>query len=246
MEELQLKHYRIQYYQFSEIGKRNTNQDKVSAIRISDQSSLFLVADGMGGYSFGDLAAELIVNELNRKISEEINEVTDEEVINNAVTSANEVITILISEKEAESGATLGGILFKDFRYTIFWVGDVKLVIYRNGEVSFTSSSHTLENEFKMNRNRKEDYINSSVRHIVTRSICGKDKIYSPEIKSFELKLGDKVLLASDGFYELFNDNEIARFIKHKINWDEFIQDVLSNKLKSANDNASGILINIY
>ncbi|MBC7913847.1 MAG: serine/threonine-protein phosphatase [Pyrinomonadaceae bacterium] len=243
MEELQLQQYKIQYHQFSTTGKRKSNQDKVSVVKINDQSALFLVADGMGGYSFGDIAAELVINEVNQKITYEIGVNSTEVVINDAISNANSLVNKLVLEKEAESGATLGGILIKDLSYSIFWVGDVKILLLRNAELNFMSKSHTLENELRMNKSW--EYVNSSLRHIVTRSLSGKDKLYNPELKEIEIQEGDKLIIASDGFYELFNEMEIIRLMKSKINWDQFIHDVLPLRLKKANDNASGILIDI-
>ncbi|MGF7036966.1 PP2C family protein-serine/threonine phosphatase [Mucilaginibacter lappiensis] len=245
MGEQHLKQYKIEYQQFSEIGKRKSNQDKISALQINDETSLFLVADGMGGYSYGDLAAELVIQTLNEQFSYQLNNAKDDELLSSAVSTANERIKKLVLEKGAESGATLGGILIHGSNTIVFWVGDVKLMILRNNKIHFSSVSHTLENELRINNKSKEVYINSSVRHVVTRSICGKDKIYYPEIKQMELAYGDKVLVASDGFYELYTETEILRIIQSDKNW--LLNIVSGVTLKSAvgNDNSSGFLIEL-
>ena len=243
--EQHLKQYKIEYQQFSEIGKRKSNQDKISAFQIDVESSLFLVADGMGGYSYGDLAAELIIQTINEQISHQLNKAIDEVLIASAVSTANERIRNLIIEKGAESGATLGGILIHGSTTFVFWVGDVKLMVFRNNKVHLSSISHTLENELRNNNNLREEFINSSVRHIVTRSICGKDKVHYPEIKQMELAYGDKVLLASDGFYELYNESEILSIIQSDKNWRLNIANGITQKSARGNDNSSGFLIEL-
>ena len=245
MGEQHLKQYKIEYQQFSEIGKRKSNQDKISAFQIDDETSLFLVADGMGGYSYGDLAAELIIQTLNEQFRYQLNNAKDDELLSSAVSTANERIKKLVLEKGAESGATLGGILIHGSNTIVFWVGDVKLMILRNNKIHFSSVSHTLENELRINDNFKEDYVNSSVRHVVTRSICGKDKVYNPEIKQMELYYGDKVLLASDGFYELYGESEILSIINSDINWRMNIANGVSQRAVRGNDNSSGFLIEL-
>jgi serine/threonine protein phosphatase PrpC len=243
MVEQHLKQYKIEYQQFSEIGNRKSNQDKISALQIDDKSSLFLVADGMGGYSYGDLAADLIIQTLNEQISQQLNKVKDEVTISSAISAANERIKNLVLEKGAESGATLGGILIHGSTNLVFWVGDVKVMVLRNNKIHLSSISHTLENELRINNNFKEEYVNSSVRHIVTRSICGKDKVYNPEIKQMELVYGDKVLLASDGFYELYSEFELLSIIQSDKNWLLNIANGVSQRSVHGNDNSSGFLI---
>ncbi len=166
-------------------------------------------------------------------------------LIASAVSTANERIRNLILEKGAESGATLGGILIHGSTAFVFWVGDVKLIVFRNNKIHLSSISHTLENELRNNNNLREEYINSSVRHIVTRSICGKDKVYYPEIKQLELVCGDKVLIASDGFYELYTESELLSIIESDINWRLNISNGVSERSVRGNDNSSGFLIEL-
>ena len=49
---------------FSKIGKREVNQDYVLIQNINPETSLFLVVDGMGGYTDGDIAAQLVAENI--------------------------------------------------------------------------------------------------------------------------------------------------------------------------------------
>jgi protein phosphatase len=48
----------------SHIGKRKTNQDLTLAKKINMDSYLYLIADGMGGYDNGDIAASMVIDSL--------------------------------------------------------------------------------------------------------------------------------------------------------------------------------------
>ena len=47
-------------FKYSNIGNRENNQDYLVSMSLGQDSSLHLVADGMGGYAFGDIASKVV------------------------------------------------------------------------------------------------------------------------------------------------------------------------------------------
>ncbi|QGW26711.1 PP2C family protein-serine/threonine phosphatase [Phnomibacter ginsenosidimutans] len=100
-----------------------------------------------------------------------------------------------------KSGATLGGVYIEGNKAICFWVGDVKILHFRNNELVFESKPHSLTTELQERGIVMDAGAIASHRHIVTRSIQGDD---SNPIADFyetsQLSHDDSFLLCSDGF----------------------------------------------
>lgn len=53
---------------YSNIGCRHQNQDVVLSKELGENKGLYIVADGMGGYSDGDLAAKIAAEHISKNI----------------------------------------------------------------------------------------------------------------------------------------------------------------------------------
>ena len=61
---------------FSIEGKHNSNEDSLSVLQIIDDKIIAVLADGMGGLTFGKEAADLIVSTITTFVCEHINKMT--------------------------------------------------------------------------------------------------------------------------------------------------------------------------
>ena len=50
----------MKYTQFSEKGPRMNNEDSLNIVEIADKRTLFVVCDGMGGHSCGEVASQTV------------------------------------------------------------------------------------------------------------------------------------------------------------------------------------------
>lgn len=55
--------------EYSNIGSRAQNQDFVLSKEIGENKAIYIVADGMGGYSDGDIAAKVAAEEIANHIA---------------------------------------------------------------------------------------------------------------------------------------------------------------------------------
>ncbi len=55
----------MQVFKYSGTGQRKANQDKVLVHPFDDECILLVLADGMGGYSNGAEAAEVVANAIS-------------------------------------------------------------------------------------------------------------------------------------------------------------------------------------
>lgn len=192
----------MKIFKYSNIGNREQNQDYLVSTKLGQDSSLHLVADGMGGYDCGDIASKIVGNSyvygLSRNMS--IEDATREASNNIQIERRNLGV--------AKIGSTVAGVLICGMKATIFWAGDSRVYLFRNKEQLFQTEDHSILNE--LSRKRKLSFEERErYGHIITRSIMGNadDKVDTCEMT---LQKGDELLICSDGLY---NDSPIDYLI---------------------------------
>lgn len=229
-------------YSFSNKGKRKSNQDYLFSKIINPDCTLHMVADGMGGYEYGDVAAKLVAENIHTYLSTV--KVINEKEIQKAVNKSNLMIKQKSDDLNAKIGATLAGaIIFNDHAF-VFWVGDVKIIHIRNQELLFESHSHTLINQMIDNGtviNKIERY-----KHVVTRSVSGnvKDSVIDCYSVS-NLLPNDLIMIYSDGVSDILNSYQISNIFKSVSIAQEGIKQVESLCNIEAKDNFSMLAVQI-
>ena len=225
----------------SHIGKRETNQDRILAEKIGTDSYLYIVADGMGGYDNGDIAAEMIIDSLTTFLSN--SDQFNVNVIHKAINTANLALRQYQEQHQSKLGSTLGGIIVSGRTAKTFWVGDVKILHYSNGKLCFESKSHNLRNELYETDNSNGRVNLSKYNHIVTRSIQGDVKKSVPSYHELTLNKGDKLFICSDGVHNIINPNTLQYLLNKEESTGALISTIDQRLQKEASDNASLILI---
>lgn len=183
----------MKIFKYSNIGNREQNQDYLVSTKLGQDSSLHLVADGMGGYECGDIASKIVgdsyVYGLSRNMS--IEDATREASNNIQIERRNLGV--------AKIGSTVAGVMICGMKATIFWAGDSRVYLFRNKEQLFQTEDHSILNE--LSRKRKLSFEERErYGHIITRSIMGNpdDMVDTCEMT---LQEGDELLICSDGLY---------------------------------------------
>ena len=232
----------MKFYSLSEKGKRESNQDYVLIKTLTPGSSLFLLADGMGGYELGDLAAkvinEAIVNSLQKNLSGNY-----EDAIKEAISTANEEVFNISKEHNKKLGATIAGIFLTKSKGFCFWIGDVQIYHFHQNKLIQQSRSHSLVNEMIQNKSVVNEAVLDKYRHIVTRSIQGDSS--SPEADFFIVEnrtKDDSFILCTDGVHNLFSGAQFQYLLNNKSEGGLLVE-VKERCEKEASDNYSLILI---
>ncbi|GHA38227.1 protein phosphatase [Salinimicrobium marinum] len=225
-------------------GKRKINQDLTLVRYINADTVLYLIADGMGGYDSGDIAASIAIDSVSTFLSNstELNEIA----IQKAINKANLAVRQYQEKHNSKLGSTLGGIIVSRKIAKAFWVGDVKILQYCDGKLSFESKSHNLQNEISDTQDFNNNSKFSKYEHIVTRSIQGEVKKSKPSYKEFSLKKEDILFLCSDGVHNIIDAQTLQYMIKEEDS-EMSLSDLLNERIaKEATDNASLIMINHF
>ncbi len=195
--------------------------DKTQHLRANCTSEPLLCAvfDGMGGEKGGREASQisaLVAAKLYDYLSSEKQPAS--EVIQKYVQSATgQIRQFLDMNKLNRGGSTFAMAYLNDGTAELFTMGDSRIYLYRSGRLTRVSRDHTLaQKKYEANIFTLEEAEESSESHILTRFL-GMDE-ESPEFfaESYgELTLdeGDKLLICSDGLYDMCSDEEIRRIL---------------------------------
>ncbi len=225
----------------SHIGKRKTNQDLTLAKKINVDSYLYLVADGMGGYDNGDIAAEIVIENIVAYLTNtsQLNEIA----IRKAINKANLVIRKYQEQHHSKLGSTLGGIIITGNVAKVFWVGDVKILHYSQRKLCFESKAHNITNELSSLNSLNKKPSLSKYDHIVTRSIQGDSKKSIPSFHELLLNRGDELIICSDGVHNIIDAHTLQYILNNEDSTNSIIDTINLRLEKEAKDNASLILI---
>lgn len=235
MGEEQLKQYRLRVASFTEKGLRKRNEDRYSESPIGQDSDLLLVADGMGGYEDGHLAAEIALDEITKYLA-----VSGTAPVNATIEEAFFRAHSSIKKQLSNSGATVGGIWITAQNIYVFWVGDVKIAL-RNGECTWVSRDHSLINLLKDAEVmiKPEEVIRLS--STVVRSLGGKSNSYLPEIVSFERCSFFQGIICSDGMLQFYSDLQLQDLVA--LQGSENLNNIALNPIfEQAVDNVTGLI----
>lgn len=224
---------------FSVKGNRDKNEDFVLSRIMGEESSVHIVADGMGGYEYGRVAAETVATILVEFLLENIDSSDKVHLIEEAVDKANNNIRKLVDKYNARMGTTIAGVLIVENNGYFFWVGDVKIICIRDFDLVFESEDHSLINEYKRRGIILEKYQADAIRHIVTRCIQGEGDTAHVDVNLLKLKRGDKIVICSDGVFENIDVNDLIKISA------SFNVDILKKEFENNMDNSSIMLIDI-
>ncbi|NQT25168.1 Stp1/IreP family PP2C-type Ser/Thr phosphatase [candidate division KSB1 bacterium] len=206
--------------------RRRLNED----VYVCDPDlGLFLVADGMGGESCGDVASQLTAETFKDSIAPYI---LDEEAtapfehtnegdfflntLGHAAEQTNQTVLQAVKNNPTckGMGSTLTAALIQDDLLYVVHVGDSRLYCYHEELLTPLTEDHTRVQEM-VNKNiiSAEEARTHHQRNIITRCV-GRKKQFKPDLFKVELLSNALCLICSDGLYDMLDDSEISEIIR--------------------------------
>ena len=221
---------------------RKKNEDNL--IDVSKQG-LWVVADGMGGMSFGEKASKFVVNafadfERHATLVENIDD------LENRILKANYKCRSDPSVQNAQvMGSTVVVLFFWKDKAIVLWVGDSRIYRLRDHNFEQLTTDHSLVQEMvEFGQISKAEAEFHPQSNIITRGIGIDDEIYV-DMEYFSLQSGDRFLLCSDGLNKHLMDHEIAAPLQNK-NIKETAQTLIDMSLSGGGgDNVTLILVDV-
>lgn len=195
--------------------RRDSNQD---SFLVNRSAGLFIVADGMGGHSGGEVASALAVATAEEYIlKNRYTQILPHDLLTNAYKEASHHIydRALQDTKLAGMGTTMVLAYFKDNSMFIANVGDSRVYLYHKPHLWQLTEDHSLLNEqLKAGILNETQAKSFTSRNVITRSV-GYERDVVVDIIERPLSVGDQFLLCSDGLSSLVPDtvtNEILNY----------------------------------
>jgi protein phosphatase len=225
-----------------DVGQMRDNNEDEFRLQVTYGSDaaprgLFVVADGMGGHAAGEvasrLAAEAITAQLaplltsqgdpkqTRRLDAEpsagANPAALETAVRSAIAQANRTIldyAKVHSQAAREGmGTTVTLALVEGDTAVIANVGDSRTYLWHEGELNQVSTDHSMVASLvAAGQLEPEAVYTHANRNLIYRSLGGVTQV---EVDVFHLHLvpGDRLLLCSDGLWEMVRDPEIGTIL---------------------------------
>lgn len=228
----------MQVFHYSGIGQRKINQDRIVALHLGDDSGLYIIADGMGGYSNGAEAAELVANVISDYVVARLGDFKPEALLKQALIEANRQLSIRRYTYGCVSMGTVVALaLVLDGTAYCTWLGDSRIYHYRNCQLLFVSTDHSALKEWSTKKVLSPAQI-ERYSSLVTRCIMGDDDLGTIEVTNLQLQQGDILILCSDGLYKSTNVEQLPSD-------NEELQQFLQDNNALFDDNYSIIKLNV-
>jgi protein phosphatase len=188
--------------------KREVNED---SFLCDDALSLYLVADGMGGHAGGAFASRAAANafrdEFKRRSMDPLSDTESQrvEAISVRLVEAITVASVTVFERAlvdpslSGMGTTLSAIYVCEDRAFVVHVGDSRVYLVRDRNLTQVSEDHSLVNDqLRVGLITPEEARTSPLRNVITRSV-GFSRDVEPDVMVLPVHQGDRFLICSDG-----------------------------------------------
>ncbi|WP_297689847.1 Stp1/IreP family PP2C-type Ser/Thr phosphatase [uncultured Anaerococcus sp.] len=211
----------MKFSSITNIGRiRKENEDSFSNVSLNDVD-FFIVADGMGGHSKGELASKMAANLFIDYVKGADLSAYDSllKLQEEAIRYANkEIFSLSCTEDYDRMGTTVVCLCIdhKNKVYHLSHLGDSRAYIYRDRQLKRLTRDHSLVNDLldsgSLTEDEAENFINKSA---ITKAVGTEEKI-KPDSRSFDMEDGDLVLMVTDGLTNEISDEKIENIVKDK------------------------------
>lgn len=225
------RHARIVFEAATDTGNvRSVNEDRawstpesIDAIAVAKKGQLFVVADGMGGYSAGDVAADIVSKTMGESYySEQVDAAADmAAALRYAVAQAQKNVSDeqKRSPDKAQMGSTLVAAAVRADDVYVANVGDARCYRLRDGKLKQLSKDHSwVAEQVAAGVLKASETKGHPLRSAVTRAIGQAQTSAEPDISQHEWKEHDRLLLCSDGLWDMLGDDKILALLASEPN----------------------------
>jgi PPM family protein phosphatase len=244
------------------VGKqRDHNEDSVLALTSTILGNadtipfgLYIVADGMGGHQFGEVASNAAVRIMGGNITKKFHsylynlptqalQESLQEVMETSITEAHQYV-----QREAPgSGTTVTAALVLGQQVTIAHVGDSRAYsIYSDGRIDPITRDHSLVKRLEeLGHLSKDEAENFPHRNVLIRAL-GQGEFLEADIFTIPFPQTGYLMICSDGLWGVISEKEIIRSITEAPTLNRACQNLVdAANAAGGPDNISVILVQL-
>jgi PPM family protein phosphatase len=195
----------------TDAGKVRQNNEDALLVGEGEDETLFVVADGIGGFEAGEVASSLAVAVLK--------DLQPEESFKAAIGEANRRIVAAGrgDEKLSGMGTTVVAIRFGGKQgepvAEVAHVGDSRAYLMRGGDMKPITEDHSLVAELVRSGDLTRDQAaEHPQKNLITRAL-GADEEVDVDTAVLSVEAGDRILLCSDGLSDMVSEAGISEIL---------------------------------
>ena len=229
----------------TDAGKVRQNNEDALLVGDGEDETLFVVADGIGGFEAGEVASSLAV--------EVLKDLRPDRSFKTAIAEANRRILAAgrTDEKLSGMGTTVVAIRFggtqREPLAEVAHVGDSRAYLVRGGEMNPLTEDHSLVAELVRSGDLTRDQAaEHPQKNLITRAL-GADEDVAVDTTVLPIEAGDRVLLCSDGLSDMVPESRISELVLGSPEDPErTARDLLAAALDAGgNDNITVIVVDV-
>jgi protein phosphatase len=187
----------------------------------------YLVADGMGGYEAGDLASRTVnqvvteriiqiqvLPDLRKSTRKLTRENMPARILSEAIERANEAIVAHGQKSDSNLGSTVTSALIIGDVATVANVGDSRTYLLRDGRLEQITQDHSVVARLVDAGVIKPEEIRSHPQRNQIYRCLGHKPAVDVDTFTVQLRQDDRLVLCSDGLWEMVPDAEIQRIVE--------------------------------
>ncbi|NJI00132.1 Stp1/IreP family PP2C-type Ser/Thr phosphatase [Staphylococcus hyicus] len=189
---------------FSDAGfYREQNEDAGGIFYNQTDQQLLVICDGMGGHQAGEVAAQYVVEALQKRFEEEnyIEQENAELWLKQTLQSINLELFLLAESEQAYHGmgTTCVCTLIFDHQIVVANIGDSRAYLVNGRYFDQVTIDHTFVNQLVMlGQITQEEALHHPRRNIITK-VMGTDRRVNPDVFTKRIHFYQYLLLNSDG-----------------------------------------------
>ncbi len=227
-----MRHFTYQYGSLSDAGDvRRENQDailcctgeKITEIWQKD-ATFFLIADGMGGLSYGSQVSTYCADRFTAWWNEDFPQMiqagrdsdTDiKELLEQEIWDINTQIYQFKEREGCRCGSTLSVLLLYNGKYYIENLGDSRVYRFRKNNLEQLTKDQSLAAQLVREKRLTPEEAEDFPQKNVLTMCMGMFQIPQSGFEMGELKNGDMFLLCSDGFYGCVEEADVKEILEY-------------------------------
>jgi PPM family protein phosphatase len=226
-------------------GKVRQNNEDALLVGEGEDETLFVVADGIGGFEAGEVASSLAVDVLK--------DLQPDEPFKVAIGEANRRIVAAGrgDEKLSGMGTTVVAIRFGGKQgepvAEVAHVGDSRAYLMRGGDMNPITEDHSLVAELVRSGDLTRDQAaEHPQKNLITRAL-GADEEVDVDTAILPIEAGDRILLCSDGLSDMVSETGISEILADSPDDPERAARVLLSAALDAggNDNITIVVVDV-
>ena len=240
---------------FHNIGQRDEQQDSFCLSDVNDDISvqrkgvMAVVADGMGGLEGGAAISQIVADTFLKKYNALTNIDHPKDFLYETAKSAEEAAEKYMEQHSVEGGSTLVAVLIQGDKMHFLSVGDSHIYHFKKGTLTLINKEHNWGAVLKEKAERgevapDEPYVNPRRNSLTAYMGMGSFQIMDTNDIPITIRIGEKVVLCSDGVFNTLNDIEITRALAgDAILAAKQIETAVLTKGNPQQDNFTGIIV---